>query len=65
MSVEPPEMGLAATSHLGYCFEGLDLNLNSLFILRDTRLSAAPAVVARFATALSRQSAVLISEAIH
>jgi hypothetical protein len=41
------------------------LNLNSVFTLRDVRLPAAPAVVARFATAPSRPSALLIFEAIH
>jgi len=40
------------------------LNLNSLFIPRDVR-SAAPATVAKFATAASRHSALIIFEAIH
>ena len=58
------KMGLAATQHLGYWFDSLSFKLNSLFIPRDVHLSAAPAVVAKFATASSR-SAVLIFEAIH
>jgi hypothetical protein len=57
-------LGLAATPYLGYWFDSLSYKLNSLFIMRDARLSAAPAIVARFATAPSR-SAVLIFEAIH
>jgi hypothetical protein len=57
-------LGLAATPYLGYWFDSLSLILNSLFIMRDVQLSAAPNVVAKFATAPSR-SAVLIFEAIH
>jgi hypothetical protein len=58
-------MGLARNIHLGYCFEGLSLILNSLFIPCDVRLLPAPAIEAGFATAPSRQSALLILEAIH
>jgi len=52
-------VGLARNIHLGYCFEGLSLNLNSLFTLCDVRLSAATAIEAGFATAPSRQPALL------
>jgi hypothetical protein len=58
-------MGLAATSQLGYWFEGLNFNLNSLYTLRDVRRFTPPAIVARFATVPSRQPALQIFEALH
>jgi hypothetical protein len=58
-------MGLARNIHLGYCFGGLSLNLNLLFTLCDVRLLPAPVTEAGFATPPSRQSALLILEAIY